>query len=183
VTIILSLSACGNQEVETMSTNETKSEVVEEVEPTPTSEPIPEPIEEPSEATVVEENDIPMYAYSSTFVFPDDMEGFTRKCLNEDYPEWSVNETHYVDINGNEMNFSWEGPSSLGERAGANENTLIITYELIDNNSGKKGYARFFANADIGETYCFMYLERPEVFDEIRVTNIINSFDFWNYEE
>ena len=31
------------------------------------------------------------------------MDGFTNKYLNEEYPDWSVNYTRYVDSNGNEM--------------------------------------------------------------------------------
>lgn len=247
-TIILSLSACGNQEVEPTPTNKTKSEVVEEVEPTPTSEPIPEPIEEPIEEpipepieeTVVKENDTPMYAYSSTFVFPDDMEGFTRKYLNEDYPEWSVNETHYVDSNGNEMNFEWEGPSTLGESAGVNEGhpTLVLgnstneyvfyawTYGDVDEtkfatdleftketwvsftapdvpyvengyydiqtsdtiievtfevaNDTYKGYNYYIVDLNRGTCYQYMYLEKIEIYDDVRVMNVINSIDFWD---
>lgn len=251
--LAMTLVACGSDTNDTTNTTNdvTVNTEVEEsgddvvVEPTeePTVTPeVEEPVVEPTPEEVVDgENDTPMYAYSTTFVFPDDMEGFTRKYLNEDYPDWSVNETHYIDTNGNEMNFEWEGSAALGESAGVNsntlnlkeksntyeirawhggsmnmediepalaadstvwtnttssfcslpengyynvervENTLIVTYELIDNNSGQIGYARFLANADIGETYCFMYLETPETFDDTRAMNVINSFDFWEY--
>ena len=54
------------------------------------------------------------------------MNGFTKKYLNEDYPEWSLNETHYVDTNGNEMNFEWEGPATLGENAGVTSGSTTL---------------------------------------------------------
>ena len=45
------------------------------------------------------------YEYAYDLKFPNDMTGFTKKYLSETAPEWSLNETHYVDTNGNEMNF------------------------------------------------------------------------------
>ena len=138
VTIILSLSACGNKEVEPTPTNEPTSEVVEEVEPTSTSEPIEEVESIPTpevEETVVEsmeeleevvESETPTFEYAFTWTFPDSMNGYTQKFLNEDYSEWSISKTHYVATNGNEMNFTWEGPASLGESAGAGEKVLTL---------------------------------------------------------
>ena len=148
VTIILSLSACGNKEVEPTPTNEPTSEVVEEVEPTSTSAPIEEVESTPTievEETVVESmeepevvepetSETPEFAYSHTWSFPDNMEGFTRKYLNDVLTEWSLNETHYVANDGTEMNFTWEGPAALGEMADAGESTLFLyggdDYEL-----------------------------------------------------
>lgn len=136
--LAMTLVACGS---DTNDTTNTTNEVtinteVEEsgddvvVEPTeePTVTPeVEEPVVEPTPEEVVDgENDKPLFAYSSTFVFPDDMEGFTRKFLNEDYPEWSINETHYIDINGNEMNFTWEGPAGLGSNAGLGTDNLTL---------------------------------------------------------
>lgn len=196
----------------------------------------PEPVQEEN----IESETI-NYAYAYDLKFPEWMTGFTKKYLNETVPEWSLNETHYVDTNGNEMNFEWEGFATLGENAGVNgntlnlvdpergaeirawhggpmnmediepcltadstawtnstsaycslpengyynveqiENTVVITYEVIDNNSGKVGYVRFICNADIGEVYNFMYLETPETFDKDRAMFVINSIEYWNY--
>ena len=60
------------------------------------------------------------------------MEGFTRKYLNDDLTEWSLNETHYVANDGTEMNFTWEGPASLGETAWSGEKTLFLTDARYD---------------------------------------------------
>lgn len=81
------------------------------------------------------------YKYAYDFIFPEGMNGFTKKYLNEDYPEWSLNKTHYVDINGNEMNFEWAGPAMLGENAGTGGKTLFLRsngddFELRAWNSG-----------------------------------------------
>lgn len=104
----------------------------------PTEEPIEEPTTEPEvEEPVVEPTEEPetlQYAYSHTWVFPDGLEGFTRKFLNEDYPEWSVNHTHYVAPNGNEMNFRWEGPAELGSNAGLGNNGKTLN---LENSSGE----------------------------------------------
>lgn len=137
--LAMTLVGCGSDTTDTTNTTndatvnteleESGDDVVTEMpteEPTTTPE-VEEPTIEPTPEEVVDgENDTPMYAYSTTFVFPDDMEGFTRKYLNEDYSDWSVNETHYVDTNGNEMNFEWEGPASLGESVGAGEKVLTL---------------------------------------------------------
>ena len=207
-----------------------------------TEEPIVAEVVEDVVAEVVEEESVTInYEYAYDLKFPNGMTGFTKKYLNETVPEWSLNETHYVDTNGNEMNFEWEGFATLGESAGVNgntlnlvdlergveirawyggpmnmediepcltadstawtnstsaycslpengyynveqiENTVVITYEVIDNNSGKVGYVRFVCNADIGEVYNFMYLETPEIFDKDRAMFVINSIDFWDY--
>lgn len=110
----------------------------------PTEEPIEEPTTEPEvEEPVVEpteEPETPQYAYSHTWVFPDGLEGFTRKFLNEDYPEWSVNHTHYVAPNGNEMNFRWEGPAELGSNAGLGNNGKTLN---LGNSSGEYALRAF----------------------------------------
>lgn len=110
----------------------------------PTEEPIEEPTTEPEveEPTTEDtsENEEPVYEYSHTWAFPDGLEGFTRKFLNEDYPEWSVNHTHYVAPNGNEMNFRWEGPSGLGESANAGEKVLYLYGENCELRAWTYGY-------------------------------------------
>lgn len=73
------------------------------------------------------EDDKPVYEYATTWEFPIGMDGFTNKYLNEEYPNWSVNYTHGVAANGNEMNFRWEGPIELGEIAGVNGNTIALS--------------------------------------------------------
>ena len=208
--------------------------VVAVEEPVAEAEPTPEEVVDGEEVTI-------NYEYAYNLTFPNGMTGFTKKYLNETVPEWSLNETHYVDTNGNKMNFEWEGFATLGENAGVNgntlnlvdpergteirawyggpmnmediepcltadstawtnstsaycslpengyykveqiENTVVITYEVIDNNSGKVGYVRFICNADIGKVYNFMYLETPEIFDKDRAMFVINSIEFWDY--
>ncbi len=251
--LAMTLVACGSDTNDTTNTTNdvTVNTEVEEsgddvvVEPTeePTVTPeVEEPVVEPTPEEVVDgENDTPMYAYSTTFVFPDDMEGFTRKYLNEDYPDWSVNETHYIDTNGNEMNFEWEGPAGLGENAGVNSGhpTLVLgnstneyafyawTYGAVDEtkfaadleftketwvsftapdvpyvengyydiqtsdtiievtfevaNETYKGYNYYIVDLNRGTCYQYMYLERIEIYDDVRVMNVINSIDFWDY--
>lgn len=127
-----------NTEVNT-EVEESGDDVVTEM-PTeePTTEPeVEEPVVEPTEEPTTEdtsENEEPVYEYSHTWAFPDDLDGFTRKFLNEDYPEWSVNHTHYVDPNGNEMNFRWEGPAELASNAGLGNNGKTLN---LGNSSGE----------------------------------------------
>jgi hypothetical protein len=245
--LAMALVGCGSDTTDTTNTTndvtvnteiEESGEVVEpevEVDVPETEVPEVETTEEPT----TEEDDF--YADSYQWEFPEGMDGFTDKYVLASDETMSFNCTHYVDVNGNEMNFSWVGPTELGEKAGVNsntlnlkeksdtyeirawhsgsmrmediepcltadstawtnstsaycslpengyynveqvENTVIITYELIDNASGKMGYARFLANADVGEMYCFIYLETPEVFDNTRAMNVVESFDFWTY--
>lgn len=135
--LAMTLVACGSDTNDTTNTTNdvTVNTEVEEsgddvvVEPTeePTATPeVEEPVVEPTEEPEVVEPETPEFAYAFTWAFPDGMDGFTQKFLNEDYPEWSVNKTHYVAANGNEMNFTWEGPASLGEIAQSGERTLYL---------------------------------------------------------
>lgn len=91
-------------------------------------------------------------------------------CLTADSTAWTNSTSAYCSLPEN----GYYNVEQVG-------NAVIITYELIDNNSGKTGYARFLADADVGEVYCFMYLEAPEIFDDTRAMNVINSLDFWDY--
>ena len=94
-----------------------------------TEEPIVAEVVEDVVAEVVEEESVTInYEYAYDLKFPNGMTGFTKKYLNETVPEWSLNETHYVDTNGNEMNFEWEGFATLGESAGVSTGhpTLIL---------------------------------------------------------
>lgn len=246
--LAMTLVGCGSDTTDTTNTTndatvnteveESGDDVVTEVpteEPTITPE-VEEPVVEPTE-----EPETPQYAYSHTWVFPDGLEGFTKKFLNENYPEWSVNETHYVDTNGNEMNFEWEGPADLGGNAGVNSGhpTLVLgnstneyvfyawTYGAVDEakfaadleftketwvsftapdvpyvengyydiqtsdtiievtfevaNETYKGYNYYIVDLNRGTCYQYMYLERIEIYDDVRVMNVINSIDFWDY--
>ena len=115
--LAMTLVACGSDTTDTTNTtNET--EVNTEVE-----DEVVEPTEEPTTTPEVEEVK-PEYTYAETLVYPDifafpetvpaGMEGYTEKYLDSNYPDWAMNKTHYVDGNGNEMNFVWEGPIGLG---------------------------------------------------------------------
>lgn len=145
------LVGCGQQA--TPNTNEDTSteqntEVEESgddvvVEPTeePTATPeVEEPVVEPTEEPEVVEPETPEFAPAFTWTFPDGMDGFTQKFLNEDYPEWSVNHTHYVAPNGNEMNFRWEGPAELGSHAGLGNNGKTL---YLENSSGEYALRAF----------------------------------------
>ena len=134
--LAMTLVGCGSDTTNTTNTtNETEvnTEVEEEVvepteEPTTVPEVEEEVVEPTEEPTVVEPetSETPEFAYSHTWSFPDNMEGFTRKYLNDDLTEWSLNETHYVANDGTEMNFTWEGPASLGETAQSTETTVYL---------------------------------------------------------
>lgn len=89
--------------------------------------------EEPRAAEVIDGISSPFrfkYAYISHF--PEGITGLTTKYLNEAVPEWSLNETHYMDTDGNIMNFQWEGFVDLGKQTELNGNTL----NLIDPERG-----------------------------------------------
>lgn len=63
-----------------------------------------------------------------TLTFPEGMDGYTTKYVPVDDETWSYNETHYVATNGSVMNFKWNGPTELGEKAytGTDDLTLIM---------------------------------------------------------
>ena len=153
--LAMTLVGCGSDTSDTTNTTNdaTVNTEVEEsgetvVPETPDEDPADTPeVEEPVvEAEPTPDGDVNgvnetiNYEYAHDFTFPEGMNGFTKQYLNEDYPEWSLNETHYVDINGNEMNFEWEGPAMLGENAGTSGKTLILRngddFELRAWNSG-----------------------------------------------
>ena len=41
--------------------------------------------------------------------------GFTEQLISPDNSNWSSNKTHYINPDGDSMNFYWEGPSKMGE--------------------------------------------------------------------
>ena len=59
--------------------------------------------------------------------FPTGMTGFTDKYVFSSDETWSLNDTHYVDVDGNVMDFEWEGPTELGEKASVYANTLTLS--------------------------------------------------------
>lgn len=140
--LAMTLVGCGSDTSDTTNTtndatvNTEVEESGDDVVVEPTEEPIVTPeVDEPVVETeptldgdVNGESETINYEYAYDFTFPDGMTGFTKKYLNETVPEWSLNETHYVDTNGNEMNFEWEGFATLGENAGVSTGhpTLIL---------------------------------------------------------
>lgn len=173
--LAMTLVGCGSDTTDTTNTTndtEVNTEVEEEVvEPTeePTTTPeVEEEVVEPTEEPEVVESETPEFSYELTLAFPDGMEGFTRKFLNEDIEEWSVNKTHYVAKDGTEMNFTWEGPASLGEMASAGEKTLSlygVDYELQAWTYGLVDETRFAEDLEYSkETWTsFAYSETPYV--------------------
>ena len=179
----------------------------------------------------------PLYSKSYGLDFPAGMTGFTDKYVYTKDPNWSTNENHYVDVNGNEIDFTWEGPTVLGESAGQNgitlnllggnydmrvwysgdmkveeialclkyskeewtaataksctlpengfyeiervSNAVIVTYEVVENSYGRKGYVRYLCDADVGYAFGVMYTEDASVYDEERVMKVIESVDYW----
>lgn len=235
------LVGCGTtQTTSDNTTNDTttsekmqESEVIEETQAVEESEVV-ENTEVSSEETFIE---------SYSWTFSEGMDGWTDKWIYADDLEWSYNQTHYVDVNGNTMNFKWEGPTGLGARAGLSPNgtTLILknssgeyalrafttgelspeTYDEIksydketiisfaakdspyitdgyyDSNIGdtymsftfavasdtQKGYNHYIMDREKGLCYQFVYLENNDIYDDTRAMIVINSLDFWNYEE
>ena len=120
--IAMTLVGCGSDATDIQSTTVDSTETLESTEEvvseTTTTEP-EEIVNEEDEKTEKSE-----FTYAETLVYPDifrfpetapeGMEGYTEKYLDENYPDWSMNKTHYIDGNGNEMNFVWEGPIGLG---------------------------------------------------------------------
>lgn len=41
--------------------------------------------------------------------------GFTEQLISTEDANWSYNKTHYINPDGDTMNFSWEGPEKMGE--------------------------------------------------------------------
>jgi len=110
---------------------ETNTEVDEPVEDVATDVPTEEPIEtpsvdEPTEDVVVEDGEDDPFIDDYTLVFPEGMTGETTKFVFANDETWSLNYTHYVNSDGNEMNFTWEGPVALGEQATLNGKTLVL---------------------------------------------------------
>lgn len=173
------LVGCGQQA--TPNTNEdtsteqnTEVEVVEptatpEVEPTmepvvePTTEPeVEDPVVEPTEEPTIENGEDEFYSDSYQWAFPEGLDGFTDKFVIASDETMSFNCTHYVDINGNEMNFSWVGPTALGEKASTYKNTLTL-YD-----SAGEYALRAFTTGELS----------PETYDELKsyVKETIISF-------
>ena len=123
--IVATLIGCGN---DTTKENTTNNEVVTET-PSPETN-VPETdaptTETPTPETNVPETETIDWEYSGSWEFPTGMNGFTDKYVNESKPDWSVNHTHYEDNFGNTMNFTWEGPKDLGEKATTSDRTLSL---------------------------------------------------------
>ena len=153
--LAMTLVGCGSDTSDTTNTTNdatVNTEVEESGETVVPETPVEDPVETPEvEETVVEaeptpdgdvdgENETINYEYAYDLTFPDGMTGFTKKYLNETIPEWSLNETHYVDTNGNEMNFEWEGFATLGENAGAGERILTLVGDNCELRAWTYGY-------------------------------------------
>ena len=149
--LAMTLVGCGSDTTDTTNTTnepniETNTEVDEPVEDVVTDVPTEEPIEtpsvdEPTEDVVVEDGEDYPFSYESTWVFPEGMTGETTKFVFANDETWSLNYTHYVNNDGNEMNFLWEGPVALGKQATLNGKTLFLwgennNYELSAWTSG-----------------------------------------------
>ncbi len=151
--LAMTLVGCGSDTTDTTNTTNdvTINTEVEEsgedvvVEPTeepivePTTEPeveesVVEPTTEPEVETTVENEEDDFYSDSYQWTFPSGMDGFTDKFVYASDETMSFNCTHYVDPNGNEMNFSWVGPTSLGEKAGLGSNGTTI---ILKNSAGE----------------------------------------------
>lgn len=144
--LAMTLVGCGSDTTDTTNTtndvtvNTETEESGEDVVVEPTEDPVVEPttelevedhVVEPTEEPTTEEE---FYSDSYQWTFPEGMDGFTDKFVLASDETMSFNCTHYVDTNGNEMNFSWVGPTELGEQADAGETTLFLyggdNYEL-----------------------------------------------------
>ena len=134
--VAMTLVGCGSDTTDTTNTTnepniETNTEVDEPVEDVVTDVPTEEPIEtpsvdEPTEDVVVEDGEDYPFSYESTWVFPEGMTGETTKFVFANDETWSLNYTHYEDNNGNEMNFVWESPVTLGEQAVSDGRNLVL---------------------------------------------------------
>lgn len=120
----------------------------------PTTEPeVEEPVVEPTEEPTTEDGESEFYSDSYRWVFPEGLDGFTDKFVLASDETMSFNCTHYVDPNGNEMNFTWVGPTVLGESAGLGSNGTTI----ILGNSSDEYALRAFTTGEIS----------PESYDNI----------------
>jgi len=151
--LAMTLVGCGSDTTDTTNTTndvtvnteteESGEDVVVESTEDPvvesTTEPeVEDPVVEPTEEPTTEEE---FYSDSYQWTFPEGMDGFTDKFVLASDETMSFNCTHYVDTNGNEMNFSWVGPTELGEKADAGETTLFLygndSFELRAWNGGE----------------------------------------------
>lgn len=62
-----------------------------------------------------------------TYTFPDGMNGYTEKHPLIADSNMSTNITHFVDSNGNIIDFHWRGPSTVGLYATENNNVLELS--------------------------------------------------------
>ena len=148
--VAMTLVGCGSDTTDTTNTtNDVNTETEEsgedvvvepEVEVPETEVPEVESTEEPT----TEEDEFYSDSYQWAFTESLGVEGFTDKFVLASDETMSFNCTHYVAKDGTEMNFSWVGPTALGEKAGAGDKTLFLygndsayelqawTYGLVD---------------------------------------------------
>ena len=232
--IAATLIGCGNDTTKDETNVTPNTEVTTET-PTPDTNVETDTTVENTETVETED-----WKYTTTWQFPEGMDGFTDKFVSSNDKTWSKNQTHYVDNNGNVMDFVWEGPAELGEKAGyvkttitlaggdyelrawyggtmtmediepsleldketmmsptatictpvengyynmeRVDNTIVVTYEIVDNGTQKVGFAHYLYNADAGEIYCFIYSEKSEIYNSTRAMKVIDSIKFWDYE-
>ena len=109
--VVATLVGCGSKEKPV--TPNTNTEVTTET-PTPDTTTPEVDVPETEVGTTTPED---VFSTSYALDFPSGMTGFTDKFVFASDETWSLNDTHYVDAEGNEMNFEWEGPTTLGENA------------------------------------------------------------------
>ena len=153
--LAMTLVGCGSDTTDTTNTTNdvTVNTEVEEsgedvvVEPTeepivePTTEPeVEDPVVEPTEEPTIENGEDEFYSDSYQWTFPESMDGFTDKFVYANDETMSFNCTHYVDPNGNEINFTWVGPTELGSNASLGRNGKTLN---LGNSSGEYALRAF----------------------------------------
>ena len=179
--IAATLIGCGNDTTKDETNVTPNTEVTTET-PTPETD-VPEvdvPETEVGDSEVDVEN---FFKDAYSLEFPTGMTGFTDKYVFSSDETWSLNDTHYVDVDGNIMDFEWEGPTELGEKAtfvstnlflfSPNKDHMLIAYttgalspETYDEtitygkdvitsfaNNELKYVPEGYYNANIGDTY------------------------------
>jgi hypothetical protein len=155
VFVSMSLTACGNKAAETngdAESTETSEESEEETKETKEADKETKKAAEETKASSVEEEttkatldeDIPVVSDIYTLEFPEAIvgSGYTTKCVLADDESMSINYTHYEDSASNlTIDFSWNGPTTLGDVATTVNGTHTELFLYDKNNVNDYSYS------------------------------------------
>ncbi len=100
----------------------------------------------PNETTLDNSSDFKTYKFTEIVQGT----GFSEQKISDDDKNWSYNKTHYINPDEDVMNFSWEGPTGIGE---VSYSTTSGTALIMKNHNGDYALRAFTTGQTPTDTF------------------------------